>query len=145
MIRLSFNKNDILIRDRGGKEIFDPVRRKWLVLSPEEWVRQNILHYLIGQLHYPPSLVAVEKEVKLGELRKRCDLVIYNPPPVAWMIVECKEMNVKLNSDVLDQVLRYHISLPSTYLVVTNGLYTYGFIKRENAFSEIDTLPEFVR
>lgn len=145
MISLSFAKNDILIRERGDKQIFDPIRKKWFLLSPEEWVRQNILHYLLGQLQYPGSLIAVEKEVKLGDLRKRCDIVIYNPPSRPWMIIECKEMKVSLNNHVIDQVLRYHISLPATYLVITNGTYTYGFVKKGNTFVEIDKFPDFVR
>jgi hypothetical protein len=145
MISLFFAKNNILIRERGDKQIFDPIRKKWLLLSPEEWVRQNILHYLLGQLQYPASLIAVEKEVKLGELRKRCDIVIYNPPSQPWMIIECKEMKVNLNNHVIDQVLRYHISLPATYLVITNGAYTYGFVKKGNDFVEIDKFPDFVR
>lgn len=129
--------------DEGNKFIFDPFRKRWLILTPEEWVRQNILQYITLVKQYPSSLIAVEKEFFLGELKKRCDVVVYDRNSLPWMMIECKEMNVMLNSKVLDQVLRYHMAIPAKYLLITNGSYCLGFEKREGQFLEIDALPEF--
>ena len=78
MIKIEFPKQQVMIRQREGvNEVFDVIRKKWLRLSPEEWVRQNMIQYLFSK-KYPASLIAVEKEIKLGELSKRCDVVVYN-------------------------------------------------------------------
>ncbi len=144
MIKIEFPKDKVFIQQREGiNEIFDTVRKKWIVLSPEEWVRQNMLQYLLLTKKYPGSLIAVEKEIKLGELRKRCDIVIYNRQSQPWMIIECKEMNVNLSEKTIAQILRYHIALPAKYLVITNGSYCFGFEKNENRFIEIDNFPDF--
>ncbi len=144
MIKIQYPKDQVKTRQRGGvNEVFDAIRKKWLILTPEEWVRQNILQYLLVSKKYPASLISVEKEIKLGELRKRCDVVVYNRDLLPWMIIECKEMNVPLSHKVIEQILRYHITLPAFYLIITNGSYTYGFQKKRNQFYEINTLPEF--
>ena len=106
-------------------------------------MRQNFLQYIVREKKYPASLIAIEKEIYLGELKKRCDIVVYNRDALPWMIIECKGMDEPLNSKVLDQILRYHITLPATYLVITNGSYCFGFEKREGQFYEIDELPEY--
>lgn len=144
MIKIEFPKDKIPTRQQGGiNEIFDAVRKKWIVLSPEEWVRQNMLQYLLVVKKYPGSLIAVEKEIKLGELKKRCDIVIYNRQSQPWMIIECKEMNVNLSQKTMGQILRYHIALQSSFLIITNGSYTYGFEKKDGKFIEIDYFPDF--
>ncbi len=144
MIKIQYPKDQVKTRQRGGvNEVFDIVRKKWLILTPEEWVRQNILQYLLVIKRYPASLIAVEKEINLGELKKRCDVVVYNRDLLPWMIIECKEMNVPLSHKVIEQILRYHITLSATYLIITNGSYTYGFQKKHNQFYEINLLPEF--
>ena len=122
--------------------IFDEVRKRWVVLTPEEWVRQNFLQYLIHVKKYPASLIAVEKEIKLGELKKRFDVVVYDRNTKPWMIVECKEMDVPLNKSVLDQALRYNMSLHVPYLVITNGSYCMAVLLKDNAMTEISTLPD---
>ena len=119
------------------------MRKRWLVLTGEEWVRQNFLQYIVHVKNYPASLIAVEKEIYLGELKKRCDIVVYNRDTLPWMIIECKEMNERLNTKVLDQILRYHITLPAKYLVVTNGSYCFGFEKVEGQFYEVNELPDY--
>lgn len=144
MIKIEFPKQQIKIEQRKGvNEIFDIIRKKWLILSPEEWVRQNILDYLLISKNYPASLIAVEKEIKLGELKKRCDIVVYNRETKPWMIIECKEMNVSLSQKTLDQILRYHMSLPAKYLIITNGTYCFGFAKKDGQFIETDFFPEY--
>jgi hypothetical protein len=144
MIKIEFPKEGLKVQQRQGiHEIFDPVRKKWLLLNPEEWVRQNLIRFLLISKNYPLSLIAIEKEIKLGELRKRCDIVVYNREMQPWMIIECKEMNVALSEKTLDQILRYHISLPAKYLIISNGSYSFGFEKTGEQFLEIDSFPDF--
>jgi hypothetical protein len=144
MIKIEFPKHQVKIRQQAGvNEVFDIIRKKWLRLSPEEWVRQNMIHYLLLK-KYPASLIAVEKEIRLGELTKRCDVVVYSRKSLPFMILECKEMNVPLSEKSLEQVLRYHITLPADYLIVTNGSYCFGFKKIENQFIETNEFPEYL-
>ncbi|MGH2645909.1 MAG: type I restriction enzyme HsdR N-terminal domain-containing protein [Ginsengibacter sp.] len=143
MIKIEFPKQQVAMRQRAGlNEVFDVIRKKWLQLSPEEWVRQNMIHYLISK-KYPGSLIAVEKEIKLGELSKRCDLVVYSKKALPFMIIECKEMRVSLSEKTLNQILRYHITLPAKYLIITNGGFCFGFEKKDNQFFEINEFPGF--
>jgi predicted type IV restriction endonuclease len=143
MIKIEFPKQQVQIRQRAGvNEVFDIIRKKWLHLSPEEWVRQNMIHYVLLK-KYPASLIAVEKEIKLGELTKRCDVVIYSRIALPFMIIECKEMNVPLSEKTLEQILRYHITLPANYLIITNGSYCFGFQKIDNQFIEINEFPGY--
>ena len=142
MIKIEYPAYEPKIKKEAEKEsIFDEVRKQWVILTPEEWVRQNFLQYLIQVKKYPASLIAVEKEILLGDIKKRFDIVVYNKNHQPWMIIECKEMSVTLNKKVLDQVLRYNISLQVPYLVITNGSYCYGF-KNNHGLSEINNLPE---
>ena len=92
---------------------------------------------------YPASLIAIEKEIKLGELKKRFDVVVYDRNSKPWMIIECKEMNVSLDKSVLDQVLRYNITLHVPYLVVTNGTYCMALQLKNDEMKAIDSLPVF--
>ncbi len=144
MIKIDYPKYQFKIKKENNSElIFDAFRKRWMILTPEEWVRQNMLQYLSEIKKYPSSLIAIEKEIYLGELKKRCDVVVYNRNAIPWMIIECKEMNSPINSKTLHQVLRYHITLPAKYLVITNGSYCYGFEKKDGQFYEIDQMPEF--
>lgn len=144
MIKIDYPKNQVRTRQQtGANEVFDIIRKKWLLLTPEEWVRQNMIQYLLIAKKYPASLISVEKEIKLGELKKRCDVVVYNRNSLPWMIIECKEMNVPLSQKTIEQILRYHITLAATYLIITNGSYTFGFQKTGNEFIEINEFPDF--
>ena len=143
MIKIEYPPFQPKIKTEDAKEfIFDAVRKRWVVLTPEEWVRQNFLQYLIQIKKYPASLIAVEKAIKLGELKKRFDVVVYDRNSKPWMIVECKEMDVALNKAVLDQVLRYNISLNVPYLVITNGSYCMAMQLDANRMEALDTLPD---
>ncbi len=143
MIKIEYPLYQPKIKEEAGKEfIFDDIRKRWIMLTPEEWVRQNFLQYLIKTKKYPASLIAVEKEIKLGELKKRFDIVVYDSNTKPWMIVECKEMNVALDKTVLDQVLRYNVKLNVPFLVITNGNYCMALAVKDNAMTEIDSLPE---
>jgi hypothetical protein len=93
--------------------------------------------------NFPSSLISVEKEIKLADLKKRYDIVVFNRQTLPWMIIECKEMNVSLSQKTMEQILRYHISIPAKYLIITNGSHCFGFEKREDRFMEIDLFPDF--
>ena len=122
--------------------VFDAIRKSWLLLTEEEWVRQNFIQYLVEVLHYPPALIAVEKELELNGLKKRFDLLVYNRQHQPWMLIECKAPQVLLNDDALEQVLRYHISIPVSFLVITNGEKTYGWEKVGGDLQLLSSLPE---
>ena len=144
MIKIEFPKEQPKLRkNTRNNEIFDVIRKKWLVLTPEEWVRQNILLYLLIEKKFPSSLISVEKEIQLGELKKRYDIVVFDRKTLPWMIIECKEMNVSLSEKTMEQILRYHISIPADYLIITNGSHCFGFEKREGIFEEISVFPDF--
>ena len=127
MIKVEYPKHNFKIKEYGGKEvIFDEIRKLWVKLTPEEWVRQNFMQYLIQHKNYPASLMAVEKEIRVGERRKRCDIVVYqNSKP--WMIIECKEMNVPLSENVLRQAITYNIPMEVDFVVITNGSQTIAW------------------
>ena len=142
MIKIEYPPYQPKIKKENGREfIFDNVRKKWIVLTPEEWVRQNFLQYLIVVKKYPASLIAVEKEITVGELKKRFDIVVYDNNTNPFIIVECKEMNVDLNENALFQAMRYNIPLQVKYLVVTNGSYCFAVENRSGELVEIAALP----
>ena len=144
MIKIEYPHYPFKIKTELGKEfIFDALRKQWLRLTPEEWVRQNFVQYLLQVKQYPSTLIALEKEISLGELRKRFDIVVYNKQHTPWMMIECKEMNVSLNETVLHQLLRYNISVPVKYLVITNGSYCIGYEKINDSLNIIEQLPAF--
>lgn len=105
-----------------GTYIFDEVRRKWLVCTPEEWVRQHIVMYLHNGFNYPLSLMEVEKGLDLYGLKKRADIVLRNSKGEHILVVECKAPEIKIRQDVFDQVSRYNLVLKAPFLLVTNGL-----------------------
>lgn len=111
--------------DKGSTYVFDVIRKKWVLLTPEEHVRQCFLYYLIHTLQYPPSLIAVEKKIQLGKSPKRFDMVVYSPSLQPWMLVECKEPKVPLTQETLFQLLNYQRVIQSRYWVITNGHETY--------------------
>jgi hypothetical protein len=142
MIKIEYPPYHPRIKKEADVEmIFDTIRRRWVVLSPEEWVRQNFLQYLVHIKKYPASLIAVEKEISLGELKKRFDIVVYDKGSKPWMIVECKEMGVMLNGTVFDQALRYNIVLQVPYLVITNGSYCFACKNENGQLGELTELP----
>lgn len=125
------------------ESVFCIIRKRWVQLTPEEWVRQNFLLYLTESLSYPASLIAVEKQLTLGELTKRFDAVVYDKQSNPFMIIECKEMNVSLSEKVLQQVLRYNIQLQALFLVVTNGSYAMVFKRSGNELELMNYFPAY--
>lgn len=145
MIKIAYPVHPFKIKNEGGKEfIFDEIRKRWTRLTPEEWVRQNFLQYLIRVKGYPSSLIAIEKEIYVGELKKRFDILIYNSRHQPWMMVECKAMTIPLHEKVLDQLLRYNLSVPVPFLVITNGSYVAGWERRETGAEVLSKLPGIV-
>ena len=141
---IKFPPQHFRTKTEGGREfIFDSIRKTWVVLTEEEWVRQNFIQYMIVEMKYPSSLIAVEKELMLGELKKRFDILVYDPSHKPWMLVECKGKDIPLTPDVLDQVLRYNITIPVPFMVITNGHYTVGWEKREGGIVELESMPSF--
>ena len=144
MILIEYPPPDFKIEFRNERHyIFDSIRRKWLLLQDEEWVRQNFVQYLLQGMRYPQSLIALEKEIYLGELKKRFDILVYDNNLQPWMLVECKSDKIPVTEKVLHQVLRYNISMPAEYLIVTNGKHSYGWQKKDGQLIEINLLPEF--
>ncbi len=144
MLTIDYPKNDFRIKREEGKDfIFDELRKQWLRLTPEEWVRQNFIQYLVQVKQYPASLIAQEKKIVLGELVKRFDILVYNPQIEPWMMVECKASTIPLQQHILDQVLRYNIAVPVNYLIITNGSQTAGFRKEGAKLVELTELPAF--
>jgi hypothetical protein len=143
MIVISFPPHDFRMRTSDGKEqVFDEFRRQWVRLTPEEWVRQNILQYLVQVLQYPPTLIAVEKEIRLGDIKKRFDILVYHKAK-PWMIIECKEMNVPLSETVLSQVLNYNRALETDFIIITNGNHTAGFAVCNGKAEALSALPAY--
>jgi len=123
--------------------VFDAIRKTWLLLTEEEWVRQNFIQYLVTVLQYPSSLIAIEREIELNGLKKRFDVLVNNREHLPWMLVECKAPQIELNDAALEQVLRYHVSVPVSFLVITNGEKTFGWEKRDARLEILDRLPEW--
>ncbi len=124
---LNYPAFDISIEYTGGKPyIFDPVRKKWILLTPEEWVRQHTIRYLSEVLGYPLSHLAVECSLKLNRLSKRADILAYDPHFTPTLLVECKSFNVNLKQQVMEQVSRYNLIFKVPWLLVTNGLVHFG-------------------
>jgi len=128
------------------KYIFDTLRKKYVLLTPEEWVRQNFLKYLIEEKKYPASLISVEMEIKLNKLSKRCDAVVFNRNGEPALIVECKAPSVKIDQLVFEQIARYNMQLKVDYLIVTNGLKHFCCkINFENqSYKFLNDIPVFV-
>ena len=105
--------------------IFDEVRKKFIILTPEEWVRQHVVHHLIYDKNYPKSWINVEKLIKLNGLTKRYDVVVFNPDGSIFLLVECKAPEIKISQHTFDQIARYNLALKADYLMVSNGLEHY--------------------
>ncbi len=103
----------------------------------------NFVQYLIRELKYPATLIALEKEIMLGELKKRFDILVYDTAHKPWMMIECKAAAIKMDENVLQQVLRYNISVPVQYIVITNGRLSYGFEKKNDQLEILSALPEW--
>ena len=126
MIQLTLPPYQIRVKEtHGRKQIFDILRRKYVALTPEEWVRQHFIHYLVEHKNYPSSLLANEVSLQIGEKRMRADSVLYDNQLHPRMIIEYKAPNITLTQKVFDQITVYNLLLHVDYLIVSNGMTTY--------------------
>ncbi|MBK8145334.1 MAG: type I restriction enzyme HsdR N-terminal domain-containing protein [Bacteroidetes bacterium] len=129
-----------IITSNGKERVYDPIRKKYVALTPEEWVRQHFLLHIIQVKKYPVSLISVEKKISINGVAKRFDILIFkNSTP--WMIVECKSEQTEISENTLRQILAYHSHLQATYLTVTNGQSIHCFDIQNNCWR--DSLPFF--
>lgn len=128
-----------------GNLIYDPFRRKYVTLTPEEWVRQHFLNYLVEVLHYPKGLIQVEAGFRLNSMLRRADILIHNRSGQPVMIVECKAPEVKITQSVFDQIINYNFSYGVKYLIVTNGIRHFAGKSDEasHTFTLLDHIPDY--
>lgn len=146
MLPLNLPDCDFKLKSKENKLlIFDVIRKKYVALNPEEWVRQHIIHFLHFQKKYPVSLMAVEKQLRLNNLTKRTDIIVFNRFAKVDIIVECKAPNVIIDQQVFDQIARYNMKLNAKYLMVSNGLdHFFCQIDQENEqYQYLAELPDY--
>lgn len=145
MLQLSFAPPQFkLRRTERGTELFDALRKKWLKLTPEEWVRQKLLQWFIQHHYVPSSFIALERRVQVGSLSRRFDVVIYNRNMQPWLLLECKAESVQLSEQVITQSLSYVSSIQSELFMISNGLHHYAWQRRDDGTAlMLDHLPAF--
>jgi hypothetical protein len=140
LTKVVFGEYDFQFREeKGTKQVFDPVRKKYVSLTPEEWVRQHILHYLLDK-GYAASLIAIERGIKVNDTQKRFDIVVYDRDSQPLIIVECKAQNEKINQQVVMQIAGYNLTLKAKYFWLTNGEENYFFHLADSKL--LDEIPE---
>jgi type I site-specific restriction endonuclease len=123
---LNFPPLELAVRQHNGRnEIYDPVRKKYILLIPEEWVRQHVIAYLVKEKQVPLNLIAVEKTLKINTLTKRFDVVVFDRNAKPLMLIECKAPGIRVNESVFDQAARYNLSLKAGLFLITNGIEHY--------------------
>jgi hypothetical protein len=129
--------------DEKNQNILDPIRKKFVKLTPEEWVRQNFVQYLIHAGKYPPGLIGIEVMSKYNNLRKRVDILIHDRSGKPVLIVECKSDEVEINDKVFDQIVCYNMGFRVPYIIVTNGIVHYACKVdcEENTYEFLDVIP----
>lgn len=142
--QLNLPEADLQVRVEGDQRlVWDIVRRKYVVLTPEEWVRQQFMHFLINQNGYPRSLMKVESGLRVNKMNKRSDLMILGRDGFPWMLVECKSPYVAIDQDALVQAVNYNRTYRAAYLVLTNGMEQIICKTRENSVEVVEKLPPF--
>lgn len=146
MLNLNLPSFDAKVRKIDNKlSIFDSLRRKFVALTPEEWVRQHFVNFLITEKGYPQGLIANEIQINLNNQKKRCDSVIYNSTLKPLVIVEYKSPNVNITQEVFDQIARYNIVLKVDYLIVSNGInhYCCKIDYQNQTFQYLQEIPHY--
>ena len=146
MIQLTLPPYQIRVKEtHGRKQIFDILRRKYVALTPEEWVRQHFIHYLVEHKNYPSSLLANEVPLQIGEKRMRADSVLYDNQLHPRMIIEYKAPNITLTQKVFDQITVYNLLLHVDYLIVSNGMTTYicKMDYEKQTYKFLETIPNY--
>ena len=146
MQNLNFPKYNFRFKSNENKTlIFDIIRKKFVVLTPEEWVRQHAIHFLISEKKYPAAHINVEKQLQLNDTVKRYDIVVFNKDGTIKIIVECKAPSIKTNQQTFDQIARYNLNIQSNYLMVSNGLdhYFCQMDYKQKRYTFIKELPNY--
>lgn len=146
MVNLNLPSYDYKVQKVQGKAvIYDIIRRKYVALTPEEWVRQHLIHFLINHLSFPKSLIKVEGGLRYNKLAKRTDVVVFNRQGQPLLILECKSFKVPIDQKVFEQSSIYNGTLKASYLLVSNGLehYCCQIDHTKKSFTFLDTLPDF--
>jgi hypothetical protein len=126
MQNLNFPSYNFRFKNSENKvSIFDDIRKKFIILTPEEWVRQHIVQFLLQEKKYPKSYINVEKLIKVNDLNKRYDIVVFKPNGELFLLIECKSPDVKITQETFDQIARYNLKINAQFLMVTNGLNHY--------------------
>lgn len=134
LTNLCFPNFDFRLKKEGSKiQIFDELRKKWLVCTPEEWVRQNLIKFLIEVYSYPQNLISIEKGLKVAERSYRFDALVFDREYKPLLIIECKAPEVKLTQDVFDQIWNYNYEIGAPFFLITNGIgFIMGKFSKEN-------------
>ncbi len=147
IVALNLPKTELQIKQKGEKLYVNClIRKKAIILTPEEWVRQHLIAFFIKELSYPQGLMSVEKNIKYGNLDKRWDLAVFNTNQDCFLLMECKAPNVKITKTVFEQSLLYYKKLQADYLVMSNGL-NHVIMKKNkssNQFEKIDVFPNYI-
>ena len=146
MEQLNFPNYTFTLKNRENKTyILDLIRKKNLLLTPEEWVRQHCLHFLINELGYPKSLINVEKQIKINGQLKRYDIVVYTPQGDVHILVECKAPSIAISQSTFDQIAQYNMTLKSQFLMLTNGKEHYFCVMdfEKKSYNFIEELPKY--
>jgi len=145
MLELNLPHYEFSVTQSPPIKIFDFIRKKYVALTPEEWVRQNFLKYLVEVKNYPPSLIFLEQTLKVYKRQKRCDAVVYDKKGGPLMIIEFKAPEVAVTQKVFDQIARYNISLNVIYLIVSNGLkhFCCSIDAAAKSYRFLDDIPEY--
>tara|TARA_B110000503_G_C7059761_1_gene376133 strand:- start:677 stop:1129 length:453 start_codon:yes stop_codon:yes gene_type:complete len=146
MQKLNFPTYTFRFKNSENKvSIFDEIRKKFILLTPEEWVRQHVIHFLIEDKKYPKSHINVEKVVKINGMNKRYDAAVFNKDGTLFLLIECKAPEININQKAFDQIARYNMTLKANYLMVTNGLNHYfcAIDLEKEQYLFLKELPEF--
>jgi hypothetical protein len=146
MDQLNLPPAALKLRSADGKtEVWDSIRRRYIILTPEEWVRQHFIHFLILDKKIPASLMAIEVSLKYNRMARRCDILVYDRQGKPLLIVECKAPEVKISQNAFQQIAMYNMTLKVPYLVVTNGMNSYVCIinHEKKKFTFLEELPEY--
>lgn len=144
MIQIDFPEPAFRLREtQAVREIFDPLRKKWLVLTPEEWVRQNLLQWLVQVQQIPSALIALEKKIVVANRERRFDMLVYNRSHEPWLLIECKAPEIALSDKVLQQALSYLSKVPAQLLMISNGHQHLCWQRQHETLILIDQFPAF--
>ena len=144
MFKLNLPLHNIKIKNINSEiYVFDIIRKKNIVLTPEEWVRQNVIHHLVNDHKYPRSLIKIESSLKYNKLSKRSDIIVYDKKMNVFLLVECKSFKININRNAFKQISVYNKIYKSNYIMITNGLahYLCEYNWNENSFKWLDEIP----